>query len=93
MSYVVKTPEPPYYAVIFTSVNADCDHTEHTELYGRMVEIAEGIEGFIGIEPSRSADGTGVAAIYWKDLDSIMQFARDPEHRVAKQKGREIWYD
>ncbi len=58
-----------------------------------MVEIAESIEGFIGIEPSRSPDGTGVAAIYWKDLEAIMQFARDPEHRIAKQKGREIWYD
>ncbi len=34
MPYISQTPQPPYYAVIFTSINADVDHTEHTELYG-----------------------------------------------------------
>jgi heme-degrading monooxygenase HmoA len=92
MPFISKTPHPPYYAVIFTSINADVDHTEHTELYHRMVELAESYDGFLGIEPARSADGLGVAAIYWKDADSIAAFARDPEHLVAKRKGREIWY-
>jgi hypothetical protein len=40
MSYITKTPKPPYYAVVFTSINADVDHTEHTAMYKRMVEIA-----------------------------------------------------
>jgi heme-degrading monooxygenase HmoA len=31
-----------------------------------------------------------VAAVYWKDLPSIDAWARDPEHQVAKRKGREI---
>jgi heme-degrading monooxygenase HmoA len=92
MPYIAKTPKPPYYAVVFTSINADVDHTEHAEMYKRMVEIAEGYEGYIGIEPARNADGTGVAVIYWKDLETIKAFARHPEHLVAKQKGREIWY-
>jgi heme-degrading monooxygenase HmoA len=92
MPYIAKTPKPPYYAVVFTSINADVDHTEHAEMYKRMVEIAEGYEGYIGIEPARNADGTGVAVIYWKDLETINAFARHPEHLVAKKKGREIWY-
>jgi heme-degrading monooxygenase HmoA len=29
MTFISKTPRPPYYAVIFTSINADVDHTEH----------------------------------------------------------------
>ena len=33
-----------------------------------------------------------MAAVYWKDLASIDAWARDPEHQVAKRKGREIWY-
>ena len=30
--------------------------------------------------------------MYFKDLASIDAWARDPEHQVAKRKGREIWY-
>src|SRR3984893_18333617 len=92
MSYIAKTPRPTYYAVVFTSINADVDHTEHTEIYKRMVEIAESYEGYIGIEPARNPAGSGVAVIYWKDLATIQAFARHPEHLVAKKKGREIWY-
>ena len=92
MPYIAKTPKPPYYAVVFTSINADVDHTEHTEMYKRMVEIAESYEGYIGIEPARNPDGSGVAVIYWKDLATIQAFARHPKHVVAKKKGREIWY-
>ena len=92
MPFVSKTPKPPYFAVVFTSINADVDHTEHTEMYGRMLELAQGYAGFLGIEPARNPDGTGVAAVYWKDRESIAAFARDPAHMVAKRKGREIWY-
>jgi len=88
MSFITSTPEPPYYAVIFTSINADVDHTEHTALYGRMVELAETYDGYLGIEPSRNSDGTGLAAIYWKDSESISAFAHDPEHKIAKKKGK-----
>lgn len=92
MPYIARTPEPPYYAVIFTSINADVDHDEHEKTSRRLVELAEGYEGFLGIEPARNADGSGVAAIYWRDLPSIAAFSRDREHLAAKRKGREVWY-
>ena len=92
MPFIARTPEPPYYAVIFTSINAAVDHAEHAATSRRLVEVAARYPGFLGIEPARNVDGSGVAAIYWSDLGSINAFARDPEHRVAKQKGREIWY-
>jgi heme-degrading monooxygenase HmoA len=93
MPFVANTPKPPYYAVVFTSLNApDVDHTEHVAMYQRLVKIAESYEGYLGIEPARNSDGSGVAVVYWKDLKSIAAWARDPEHVVAKRKGREIWY-
>ena len=92
MPYISKTPTPPYYAVVFTSINARVDHTEHVEMYQRLVERAATYDGYLGIEGARNADGTGVAAVYWKDLASIEAWAKDPEHQVAKRKGREIWY-
>lgn len=72
--------------------HADVDHTEHTAMYKRMVEIAESYVGYIGIEPARNPDESGVAVIYWKDLATVQAFARHPEHLIAKRKGREIWY-
>jgi heme-degrading monooxygenase HmoA len=39
-----------------------------------------------------ASDGTGVAAVYFKDQESIEAWAKDPEHQVAKRKGRETWY-
>jgi heme-degrading monooxygenase HmoA len=92
MPFISRTPKPPYYAVVFTSINADVDHTGHTEMYHRMVERAQSHAGFLGIEPARNIDGCGVAVVYWKDHESILEFARDPEHLIAKKKGREIWY-
>ena len=92
MPFIAKTPKPPYYAVIFTSINADVDHTEHNAMSQQILERARTYEGFLGIEPARNPDGTGVAAVYWRDHESILAFARDPEHRIAKRKGREIWY-
>ena len=52
----------------------------------------ETFDGYLGIEGARNTDGTGVAAVYWKDLESIRAWARDPQHQVAKTKGREVWY-
>jgi heme-degrading monooxygenase HmoA len=92
MPFITRTPEPPYYAVIFTSMNAAGDHQEHERVSRRLVEIAVGYDGFLGIEPARNADGSGVSAIYWRDLRAIAAFSRDPEHVVAKKKGREVWY-
>jgi len=92
MAYISNTPKPPYYAVIFTSINTPVDHTEHIEMYGRLVQHAETFEGYLGIERARNTDGTGVAAVYWRDLESIQAWAKDSQHQVAKSKGREIWY-
>ncbi len=92
MPFISRTPEPPYYAVVFTSINADVDHTEHSEMFRRLAARARDYEGYLGIEAARNTDGTGVAAVYWKDAESIAAWARDPEHRVAKRRGREEWY-
>lgn len=92
MPFISRTPKPPYYAVVFTSINADVDHAEHVAMSQRMVALAATYDGFLGIEPARNSDGSGVAVSYWRDMDAITAWARDPEHRVAKNKGRKIWY-
>lgn len=86
---IARTPEPPYYAVIFTSLRTD-DGEGYEEAAERMAELAATMPGFLGFEAAR--DGIGVTISYWKDLDSIAGWKRQAEHLAAQGDGRRRWY-
>ena len=86
---IAETPQPPYYAVIFTSVRADGDNG-YAEMADRMVELARQQEGFLGVESARSE--VGITVSYWRDLESIRTWKENSEHVIARAKGREMWY-
>ena len=46
---IAKTPAPPYYAVIFSSLRTDGDHG-YGEAASRMLELAGEQPGFLGVE-------------------------------------------
>jgi len=92
MTFISPTPKPPYYAVVFTSINADVDQSEHIAVNARMMELASRYDGYLGLESARNSEGHGITVSYWRDLESIAKWSRDPEHIVAKRKGQEIWY-
>ena len=52
MQTVAKTPAPPYYAVIFTSVRTDGDNN-YGDAAKRMLELASKQPGFLGFETAR----------------------------------------
>jgi len=87
---IARTPEPPYYAVIFTSSRTEGDHGYAT-MSDRMIELAEKQPGFLGVEHAREED-LGITVSYWKDLESIKNWKHHAEHSIARQKGREEWY-
>jgi len=89
MSNIPKTPEPPYYAVIFTSSRTTGDNG-YAEMAARMDELASEQEGYLGIESAR--EDLGITVSYWKDLESIQKWHENGEHRLAQMKGYEIWY-
>jgi len=89
MSEISKTPEPPYYAVIFTSLRTKGDHG-YGEMAERMVKLASQQPGFLGIESAR--ESIGITVSYWSDLESIKLWKQNNEHVLAQKKGREIWY-
>jgi len=68
MSEIANTPEPPYYAVIFTSHKTNKDNG-YGEMADRMVELALKQPGFLGIESAR--ESVGITVSYWTDLESI----------------------
>ena len=87
---IADTPEPPYYAVIFTSVRTDLDTTEYADTAERMVELAQRQPGFLGVESAR--DEVGITVSYWRDEASIKAWKQQAEHREAQRLGRERWY-
>ncbi len=89
MSQFAETPKPPYYAVIFTSLRTEGDNG-YDETAERMLELAAKQSGFLGVESARET--LEITVSYWTDLDSIRAWHAQAEHRIAQQKGREIWY-
>jgi len=92
MNRIASTPEPPYYAVVFTSQRTESDDAGYGEMAARMVELAGQQPGFLGVESVRDADGLGITVSYWKSLDAIRNWKRNEEHLVAQAKGKSDWY-
>lgn len=89
MPAFANTPEPPYYAVIFTS-ELTPQHAGYAEMAARMVELAAQQPGFLGVESAR--DELGITVSYWRDEASIRAWKAELEHREAQRLGRERWY-
>lgn len=85
-----NTPEPPYYAVIFTTVKS-ANLEGYAEMNAAMFELAQQQEGYLGIESASAA--IGISVTYWRSLEDIERWKNDSRHLVAQQKGYEQWYD
>lgn len=86
-----NTPEPPYYAVIFSSSRAEGDHG-YDQMAERMVELASRQPGFLGVESARSPDGFGITVSYWSSLEAIRDWKANAEHLAAQDLGKRLWY-
>ncbi|MBL8980715.1 MAG: antibiotic biosynthesis monooxygenase [Gemmatimonadetes bacterium] len=91
-SAFARLPDPPYYAVIFSS-----QRTPGDQGYGataeRMVELAQQQPGFLGMESTRGADGFGITVAYFRDEASIAAWKANAEHRQAQRMGHTTWYE
>ena len=84
--------KPPYYAVIFTNqLSGDTDGYDQTA--DRMVELAQTMPGFLGVESTRDETGFGITVSYWQDKDSIANWKANSEHTAARKLGNEKWYE
>ena len=87
---IAKTPQPPYYAVIFTSLRTE-DNNGYGDMAVEMDELAKQQPGFLGVESAR--EGLGITVSYWESLESIGNWKANARHLFAQQQGREKWYD
>ena len=86
---IAATPEPPYYAVIFTSLRTDGDRG-YAAMSERMLELAAQQEGLLGVESAR--EDLGITVSYWDSLDVIRRWKANIDHREAQRLGRDRWY-
>jgi len=85
------TPDPPYYAVIFTSQRSEGDRG-YGKMAERMLELAANQPGFLGVESVRDADGFGITVSYWANEEAIAAWKEHLEHKPAQDAGKRVWY-
>ena len=86
-----KTPTPPYYAVIFSSMRTEGDRG-YGRTAGRMEELAAQQPGYLGIESARGAEGFGITVSYWVSEEAIRDWKANMEHQAAQEAGKSTWY-
>lgn len=91
MFEIAATPEPPYYAVIAPAELCE-DVTGYAEAARRLAELAQGIDGFLGLESGITSRFV-LAVSYWRSLEAIQTWRRHAEHLHAKELARTRWFE
>ncbi len=86
---IAPTPEPPYYAVIFTSLRTAVEEG-YAQTAARMLQLAADQPGFLGAESAR--EEVGITVSYWESPEAIRAWKAHAEHVLAREKGRRDWY-
>jgi heme-degrading monooxygenase HmoA len=87
---IIKTPEPPYYAVIFSSYRTE-DNVDYEHTMKILMEASKNYDEFLGMESAR--DGFGISVSYWKTYEGILRWKKDSDHLIAKEIGKKYWYE
>jgi heme-degrading monooxygenase HmoA len=83
--------EIPYYAVIFTSLRK-MDAHDYNQIAERMEQLSRNQSGFLGIQSVREDKGLGITVSYWKNIEDVLNWKMNVEHREAQSKGKSDWY-
>ena len=86
---LARTPEPPYWAVIFSSRGAAGDDYDDTA--ERMLKLAAQQPGYLGVETA--GGDVSITVSYWADEEAIAAWRRHADHAYAQYEGRTRWYD
>ncbi len=82
---ISNTPQPPYYAVIFTSLRHKNDKG-YLKMAEKMATLVKKQDGFLGFESAR--EEIGITVSYWRDKESIQKWKENLEHLKAQQMGK-----
>jgi len=86
---ISKTSNPPYYAVVFTSIRTDGENG-YNESLKNMLDLVKNQKGFLGVESAR--ENLGITVSYWESLDAIKNWKSNYQHIEVQEKGKNLWY-
>lgn len=89
MGNIAKTPQPPYYAVVFTAIASEVQEG-YGETVQRMHELAKESPGYLGMESA--GDNFEITVSYWKNEENILHWKQNAAHKVAQETGKSKWY-
>ena len=89
MSSIAFTPQPPYYAVVFTTLRTD-ENDGYAEMADRMAELAAKQPGYLGMETAHTE--VGITVSYWESMEAIANWRANAEHLEAQARGQSEWY-
>ena len=93
MSPFATTPQPPYYAVIFTAVKSS-DVAGYGDTVMKMVGLAMTMPGYLGLEYAGGEPGTtGITVSYWQSEADIARWKQQMDHAEAQAAGKARWYE
>jgi len=87
--FIARTPDPPYYAVIFTSIKSP-EGSGYHDMADKMYQLAQEQDGFLGVETART--DVGITISYWRDLEAIKNWKLNLQHLEAQKLGKKLWY-
>ena len=86
---IAQTPEPPYYAVIFTSLRTEVDEG-YNDMAVEIQELAKQQDGFLGLESAHNE--LAITVSYWQSPEAIKNWKANSRHLMAQKYGRDKWY-
>jgi heme-degrading monooxygenase HmoA len=89
----MRTPPPGAIAVIFLSGRNDADPDGYAAAAEAMGHAAARMDGYLGIDSTRGADGAGITISWWRDEAAAIAWRDDPDHARIREAGRAVWYD
>jgi heme-degrading monooxygenase HmoA len=87
------TPEPPYWAVLFTNQRTGADPEGYARMAEAMARLAPSQPGFLGMESARDESGFGITLSYWASEDAIAAWKGVAAHQQAQRSGHDRWYE
>lgn len=94
---LLRTPDPPYYAIITTNIQSGKSQEEYDQTMQEMLKVVKKLPGFLGSETAydQVADGRRfkLGVTYWSNLEAISSWREHAQHMRVKKRGKELWYD
>ena len=79
--------------ILFRSRLTEAAGHDYARMTEAMMEHARAFTGFVDVKNFTADDGERLTVVWWQDEATLTAWANDARHRIAKNTGRERWYE